>query len=371
MRGRGCCGRRPPGRQVREAAALAGHPSLAELLAAGADLVVGSGDKLLGGPQAGLLLGRRDLVAACARHPIYRAVRPGRLVTAALDGVLRLHLAGRPLPIDRLWESPENLEPRLAPLAARLGAEILQAPAFVGGGAAPEIPISGPALALPGPSRRRRSPSASGGAATGAAGPRRPARRPLLARSADGRPGRRRDPGARRRARARGGEVAAAMALRLLVVEDRESLRRMLVRALGGEGYAVAAAGDLAEARALLAGEPIDLVLTDLMLPDGSGLDVLALARRRRTPPPPVLVLTGFGSVAAAVAAMKLGAADFLEKPVDIDRLFALVAGLVEEPAAPPVFGPPVRRRSSARIRCCAPRSAPSSASRRPRARCC
>jgi len=133
-----------------EAAALAGHPSLAELLAAGADLVVGSGDKLLGGPQAGLLLGRRDLVETCARHPIYRAVRPGRLVTAALDGVLRLHLAGRPLPIDRLWESPENLERRLRPLAARLGAEILSAPAFVGGGAAPEIPIPGPALALPG-----------------------------------------------------------------------------------------------------------------------------------------------------------------------------------------------------------------------------
>ncbi len=131
------------------------------------------------------------------------------------------------------------------------------------------------------------------------------------------------------------------MALRLLVVEDRESLRRMLVRALGGEGYAVAAAGDLTEARTHLASaEPIDLVLTDLMLPDGSGLDVLALARER-TPPPPVLVLTGFGSVAAAVAAMKLGAADFLEKPVDIDRLFALVAGLVEEPAAPPIFAPP------------------------------
>jgi DNA-binding NtrC family response regulator len=131
------------------------------------------------------------------------------------------------------------------------------------------------------------------------------------------------------------------MALRLLVVEDRESLRRMLVRALGGEGYTVAAAGDLAAARTeFAAGGPIDLVLTDLMLPDGSGLDVLALARAR-TPPPPVVVLTGFGSVAAAVAAMKLGAADFLEKPVDIDRLFALVAGLVEEATAPPLFAPP------------------------------
>ena len=131
------------------APALAGHPSMTELLAAGCDLVIGSGDKLLGGPQAGLLLGRRELVERCARHPIYRAVRPGRLVTSALDGVLRQHLAGRPLPIDRLWAAPEALEERLQPLASRLGAEILPAPAFVGGGAAPEIEIPGRALALP------------------------------------------------------------------------------------------------------------------------------------------------------------------------------------------------------------------------------
>lgn len=131
------------------------------------------------------------------------------------------------------------------------------------------------------------------------------------------------------------------MALRLLVVEDRESLRRMLVRALAGEGYTVAAAADLAQARAhLAAAEPIDLVLSDLMLPDGSGLEVLTMARAR-TPAPPVVVLTGFGSVSAAVAAMKLGAADFLEKPVDLDRLFRLVASLVEEEPVAPVFAPP------------------------------
>ncbi|MEO8197725.1 MAG: sigma-54 dependent transcriptional regulator [Thermoanaerobaculia bacterium] len=131
------------------------------------------------------------------------------------------------------------------------------------------------------------------------------------------------------------------MALRLLLVEDRESLRKMLVRALGGEGYDVVAAGDLAAARAVFAaGERIDLVLSDLMLPDGSGLDVLTVARAR-TPPPPVVVLTGFGSVAAAVAAMKLGAADFLEKPVDLDRLFRLVATLVAEERVAPVFAPP------------------------------
>ncbi len=144
---------RPPaaGACPASAPALAGHPSMAELLAAGCDLVIGSGDKLLGGPQAGLLLGRCAVVERCAQHPIYRAVRPGRLVTAALDGVLRLHLAGRGLPIDRLWAAPESLEQRLAPLAVRLGAEILPAPAFVGGGAAPEIAIAGRALAFSGP----------------------------------------------------------------------------------------------------------------------------------------------------------------------------------------------------------------------------
>ena len=131
------------------------------------------------------------------------------------------------------------------------------------------------------------------------------------------------------------------MALRLLVVEDRESLRRMLVRALSGEGYLVEAAKDLSEARAIFAaGARIDLVLSDLMLPDGSGLDVLVLARAQ-TPPPPVIVLTGFGSVGAAVAAMKLGAADFLEKPVDLERLLGRVAALVAEEERAPVFSPP------------------------------
>src|SRR6187399_3141129 len=131
------------------------------------------------------------------------------------------------------------------------------------------------------------------------------------------------------------------MALRLLVVEDREALRKMLVRALAGEGYVVVAAGDVAEARAALdSAQRFDLVLSDLMLPDGNGLEVLAQARQRM-PAPPVIVLTGFGSIDAAVAAMKLGAADFLEKPVDLERLFRLVASLIEEEPTAPVFQPP------------------------------
>jgi len=129
---------------------LAAHPSFAALLEAGADLVCGSGDKLLGGPQAGLVAGREDLVAACRRHPFYRAFRLGREPAAALDLVLRRHLAGAPLPLDGLWPDPAAHRLRLERLAAACGAGIVAADAFVGGGAAPAAPIPGEALALPG-----------------------------------------------------------------------------------------------------------------------------------------------------------------------------------------------------------------------------
>jgi L-seryl-tRNA(Ser) seleniumtransferase len=133
---------------------LAGHPSFRELVGAGADLVAGSGDKLLGGPQAGLLAGRRELVDRCHRHPLYRALRPGRLVAAALDLVLRRQLAGAAMPLDRLWVDSGTHRARLARLAARLaaaglgGVEIVAADAFTGGGSAPDQPIAGEALAL-------------------------------------------------------------------------------------------------------------------------------------------------------------------------------------------------------------------------------
>jgi L-seryl-tRNA(Ser) seleniumtransferase len=132
------------------ASQLAGHPSFRALLAAGADLVCGSGDKLLGGPQAGLLAGRRELVARCRRHPLYRALRLGRGAAVTLDAVLRRHLAGLPLPLARLWPDAGEHRARLARAAAACGAEIVAAEAFVGGGAAPDAAIPGEALALPG-----------------------------------------------------------------------------------------------------------------------------------------------------------------------------------------------------------------------------
>lgn len=136
------------------ASQLAGHPSFQELLAEGCDLVCGSGDKLLGGPQAGLLVGRKDLVDRCRRHPLYRALRPDRTVFAALEGVLRLHLTTEPIPLDQMWQEPELQRQRLTSVAARINADIVSAEAYLGGGAAPERPIPGEALALPGDSHR-------------------------------------------------------------------------------------------------------------------------------------------------------------------------------------------------------------------------
>jgi len=112
---------------------------------------------------------------------------------------------------------------------------------------------------------------------------------------------------------------------RILLVEDRDSLRRLLARALTDDGYEVAAAATGGDAVRLLGERPFDLVLTDLKLPDRSGLEVLA-ASRQAQPRVPVVVLTGYGSIGAAVEAMKLGALDFLEKPLELPDLARLVA---------------------------------------------
>ena len=132
----------------------------------------------------------------------------------------------------------------------------------------------------------------------------------------------------------------------ILIVEDRASLRRMMRRALEQEGYDVTAADSAAGGCRLLAERTFDLVLTDLKLGDGTGIEVLADCRRRQSEVP-VVVLTAFGTVQAAVEAMKLGAADFLEKPVELDELFELVGSYLdlggekrfEVPGAAPIIG--------------------------------
>lgn len=118
------------------------EPTVAGSLAGGADLVVFSGDKLLGGPQAGLVVGRADLVGRLARHPIARAVRADKLTVAALEATLAAHVAGRrdELPVWRaLLLTPEELRPRAEALAAALGpaARLREGVSVAGGGSLP------------------------------------------------------------------------------------------------------------------------------------------------------------------------------------------------------------------------------------------
>jgi len=110
----------------------------------------------------------------------------------------------------------------------------------------------------------------------------------------------------------------------ILLVEDKPELREMLTTALGRMKYDVTPAGDLAAALGHLQSKRFSLVLTDLKLPAGSGMDVLkaAHAADRDTP---VIMMTAFGTVPQAVEAMKDGAYDFIQKPIDLDHLEHLV----------------------------------------------
>jgi L-seryl-tRNA(Ser) seleniumtransferase len=118
------------------------EPSVAESLAAGADLVCFSGDKLLGGPQAGIVVGRADLVEQSRRHPLQRAVRADKLTLAALEGTLALYVepdaAVREVPVLRMVkDDPEVVRVRAERLAKLVGGEVEETVARVGGGALP------------------------------------------------------------------------------------------------------------------------------------------------------------------------------------------------------------------------------------------
>jgi L-seryl-tRNA(Ser) seleniumtransferase len=121
-----------------------GEPSARESLAAGADLVCFSGDKLLGGPQAGIVVGRGELIERLRRHPLQRAVRADKLTLAALEGTLRLYLdAPERIPVVRmLHEDSVGVRARAERLAALVGGTVEETVARVGGGALPlaELP---------------------------------------------------------------------------------------------------------------------------------------------------------------------------------------------------------------------------------------
>ena len=163
-------------------AALDEEPALTHSIAAGAALVCCSGDKLLGGPQAGLLLGKLGAVQAARSHPLARAVRIDKLSLAALEATLILYrdpaLAIGEIPVLAMLAASEEM---LVARAERIrdgleGAEIVRATARVGGGALPLLELEGPAVALP-----------TDGDADGLARALRASDPPVVARIRDGR----------------------------------------------------------------------------------------------------------------------------------------------------------------------------------------
>ena len=129
------------------------EPTAASSLAAGADLVCFSGDKLLGGPQAGIVVGRAELVERLRRHPLQRALRADKLTLAALEGTLALHQdperARAQIPVLRMLDEPvERVRERAERLAGLVGGEVEETVARVGGGALPLAELTSAACAI-------------------------------------------------------------------------------------------------------------------------------------------------------------------------------------------------------------------------------
>lgn len=116
---------------------------------------------------------------------------------------------------------------------------------------------------------------------------------------------------------------------RILLVEDKANLRRLLER-IFADRYEIGATADTAAARALLAARPFDLVLTDVRMPGGSGLELLRDIKARY-PDTAVVVMTAYASVPDAVDAIRQGAYDYLTKPFDPDDVALVVARALQE----------------------------------------
>lgn len=129
------------------------EPTVYDSLSAGSDLVCFSGDKLLGGPQAGIIVGKADLVAKLTKHPLARAVRADKLCLAALSATLLHFLQDEALREIPIWKmisaSPDNLQKRVENWLSRLGmGEIIPGQSTVGGGSLPEETLPTYVLAL-------------------------------------------------------------------------------------------------------------------------------------------------------------------------------------------------------------------------------
>jgi DNA-binding response OmpR family regulator len=115
--------------------------------------------------------------------------------------------------------------------------------------------------------------------------------------------------------------------MRILVVDDDSPTRELLARSLGRAGHVASAAANLQEAEAMVRGEHFDLLVLDVMLPDGSGLDLCRALRQQRVNTP-VLLLTAQGAVGDRVEGLDAGADDYLPKPFAVSELVARVRAL-------------------------------------------
>jgi len=117
---------------------------------------------------------------------------------------------------------------------------------------------------------------------------------------------------------------------RILVVDDEQSMREFLEIFLRREGYAVSTAGDVDTAVAHLEADEIDLVITDMQMPEKTGLDLI-LAAREVSPETVTIVVTAFGTTDSAISAMKEGAYDYLTKPFKVDELSIVIEKALEK----------------------------------------
>jgi two-component system, response regulator RegA len=121
----------------------------------------------------------------------------------------------------------------------------------------------------------------------------------------------------------------------LLIVEDDRSFVQRLARAMEGRGFTVATAESVSEGLHQVDKSPPAYAVVDMRLGDGTGLDVISALKKRR-PDARGIILTGYGNIATAVTAVKLGAVDYLSKPADADDVVAALLALEGRKAEPP-----------------------------------
>lgn len=125
----------------------------------------------------------------------------------------------------------------------------------------------------------------------------------------------------------------------LLLVDDDEIFLNRLGRAMEKRGFDVLRAASIAEAREILAAKPPAYAVVDLRLEDGNGLDIVDALREARADAR-IIVLTGYGAIATAVAAVKMGATDYLSKPADADEVIRALLASSEDMLPPPPESP-------------------------------